>query len=84
MRRPQAAPTSGHEPDRTATEEADQAVDVNLILERNMVVHEAGKPGKPGRGSTDVTAPLVMNANEASRRHWMNFARERFDLRQWV
>jgi hypothetical protein len=47
-----------------------------------MVMHEAGQPSKPSRGSTDVTAPSIMNANEASRRPGVNLAGESLDIRQ--
>jgi hypothetical protein len=46
-----------------------------------MVMHEGGQPSKPGRGSTDVTAPSIMNANEASRRPWVNLAGKSLDIR---
>jgi len=44
-------------------------------------MHEGGQPSKPGRGSIDVTAPSIMNANEASRRPWVNLAGKSFDIR---
>jgi hypothetical protein len=47
-----------------------------------MVMHEGGQPSKPGRGSTDVTAPSIMYANEASRRPWVNLAGKSLDIRQ--
>src|SRR5258707_12525870 len=69
MRRSEAAAASGDESNRATGQKADQAVDIDLIFESDMVMHEGGQPSKPGRGAADFTAPPVVNANEASRRH---------------
>ena len=82
MRRSEAAAAGGDESDRATGQEPDQAVDIDLILERDMVMHEAGQPSKPGRGAADFTAPPVVNANEAARRRGMDLAGEGFDIRQ--
>src|SRR6266849_4661285 len=82
MRRSEAAATGGDETNRATGQKADQAVDIDLIFERDVMMHEGRQANEPGRGAADCTAPPVMNANEASRRGRMNLASEGFDLRQ--
>src|SRR6266404_6350011 len=82
MRRSEAAATRGDESNRATGQKADHAVDIDLIFERDMMMHEGRQANEPGRGAADCTAPPVMNANEASRRGRMNLASEGLDLRQ--
>jgi hypothetical protein len=42
MRRSEAAAASGDESDRATGQETDQTVDINLISESDMVMHEGG------------------------------------------
>ena len=79
---PKAAAAGGDESDRAAGQETDQAVDIDLILERDMVMHEGGQAGEPGRGAADLAAAPVVNANEPARRGGMNLAGEGLDIRQ--
>src|SRR5204862_8037339 len=72
MRRAKTAAAGGDESDRAAGEKADQAVDIELILERDVVVHEGRQPLEPRRGAADLAAAPVMNAHAASRRSRMN------------
>src|SRR4029078_2464758 len=51
---PETAAAGGHEPDRTARQKPDQAVDIDLILERDMVMHEAGQALAPRRGASEL------------------------------
>ena len=48
MRRAETAAAGGDEAERPATEKADQAVDIDLVLQRDVVMHEGGQPGQPG------------------------------------
>ena len=82
MRRPKAAAAGGDESERAAGHEPDQAVDIGLILQRDMVMHEARQAGEPGRGAADLAAAPLVNANQAARRGGMNLAGEGFDLGQ--
>ena len=82
MRRSEAAATRGNESNRATGQKADQAVDIDLIFKRDMMMHEGRQANEPGGGAADCTAPPVMNANEASRRGRMNLAGEGFGLRQ--
>src|SRR5437868_2548737 len=68
MRRSEAAATRGDETNRATGQKADQAVDIDLIFKRDMMMHEGRQANEPGGGAADCTAPPVMNANEASRR----------------
>ena len=45
------------EADRSPREETNQAVDIDLVLQRHMVMHEAGQARKPCRGAAE-TSPL--------------------------
>src|ERR1700738_218736 len=82
MWRSKATAASGHESNRATGQKTDQTVNINLIFQSNMVMHERGQSSKPSRRSTDLTAPSVINANEASRRRRMHLASELFDVRQ--
>src|SRR5512132_1912363 len=82
MGRSEAAAAGGDEADRAAGQKADQAVDIDLILERHVMMHEARQANEPGRGAADGTAPPVMNANQASRRWRMNLASKSLQIRQ--
>src|ERR1700682_1884625 len=82
MGRSEAAATGGDESNRATGQKADQTIDIDLIFESDMVMHEGRQTSEPGRGAADFTAPPVMNANQASRRRGMNFASEGFDVRQ--
>src|SRR6476646_537137 len=82
MRRSKASAAGRDVSNRAARQNADQTGEINLILQCDRVMHEAGQPSKPSRGSTDVTAPAIMNANEASRRPGVNLAGESLDIRQ--
>src|SRR6478609_3111401 len=82
MRGSKTAAARGNEPDRAAGQKADQAVDIDLIFKRDVMMHEARQPNEPGRGAADGTASPVMNANETTRRRGVNLASESFELRQ--
>ena len=51
MRGSKTAAAGGDEADRPAAQKADQAVDIDLVFERDMVMHEGRQPGQPGRGA---------------------------------
>src|SRR6266576_17991 len=57
MRRSEAAATRGDESNRATGQKADQAVDIDLIFKRDMVMHEGRQADEPGRGAADCTAP---------------------------
>ena len=82
MRGAKTAAAGGDEADRPAAQETDQAVDIDLIFERDVVMHERRQPGQPGRSAGDLAASMVMNADEASGRDGMNLAGEGLDFRQ--
>ena len=79
---PKAAAAGGDESDRASGHEPDQAVDIGLILQRDMVMHEAGQAREPGRGAADLAAAPLVNANQTARRGGMNLAGEGLDLGQ--
>src|SRR6267154_6875915 len=82
MRGPETAAAGRHESDRSPRQKTDQAVDVDLVLERYMVMHEAGQARKPRRGAADFPGSVVMNAHDPSRRRRMHLAGECLDLGQ--
>ena len=82
MRRAKAAAAGGDEPDGPAGQKPDQALDIDLIFERHMVMHEGRQPGEPGRGTADLAASPIVNAREATRRYGMNLAGKSFDISQ--
>ena len=59
MRRAKAAAAGGDESDGPAGQKPDQALDIDLIFKRHMVMHEARQPGKPCRGAADLAEPTV-------------------------
>ena len=82
MRGPKTAAAGGDEADRPAAQKADKAVDIDLVFEGDMVMHEGRQPGQPGRGARDLAASMVMNADETSGRDGMNLAGKGLDLSQ--
>ena len=52
MRGSKTAAAGGDEADRPAAQETDQAVDIDLVFEGDMVMHEGRQPGQPGRGAS--------------------------------
>ena len=79
---PRLPPPAAAKPIGAAGEETDQAFDIDIVLKRDMVVHEGGEPREPGRGAADLAVPPVMNANEAPRGDRMHLAGEGFEFRQ--
>jgi hypothetical protein len=82
MRASQAAASRSDKSDRATGQETDQTVDIDLVFKRDMVMHKGGQSSQPSGSAADFTASSVMNANETSRRHWMNPASESFNFRQ--
>ena len=76
----EAAAAGGDESDRATGQETDQAVDIDLILERDMVMHEAGQAREPCRGAGDFAASVIMDTHDPPRRHRMDLAGEGLDF----
>jgi hypothetical protein len=82
MRRAEAAAAGGHESNGTAGQKPDQPGDIALILQRDMVMHEARQPGQPGCSAADFAAAAIVHAHEPSCRCGVNLTGKGLDRGQ--
>ena len=75
----ESAAAGGDVADRTSGQEAMQAPEVEIVLERHVVVHPHVALGEPGSGALDPAGAALVQAHQPAARRRMGGERECLD-----